>query len=203
MLPNRFLALCATAMLCACGGNPLQFDESTPFGPISSDEAAGVAASYDSLSEQVLAIAPTSTFGMDTSGRATFSGMATLTVSEDATSDSMALVGEASVIADFGGRSVTATMFNFAGADMAGAGQRLDGSLTMANGVIGATAPNGLSGTFRGTLVADDYTIVADGTMAGTFRGTPTVAVSFTGQDDTALMDGDLVRLRLSGVAQE
>lgn len=200
---TRLIATAALSVLAACGGSPFDFDEPTPFGPISDDESAILSASFDSLSEDVMAIAPTVPGSVDNAGRATFSGMAKVVVTPQTGSGSMTLVGDASLIANFESRAITANMINFAGIDMQGAGQRLDGSLSMDNGVIGAGSSNGFAGTFRGTLVADTYEIQADGIIDGTFRGTPVAALSFSGLDDTALIDGALASLRLTGIAEE
>ena len=201
---TRAFAFFTTCTLAACGGQPFDFDEAAaPFGPISSDEAAVLSASFDKMASDILAIAPTAPGGMDDSGRATFTGRAELVATAEAGGASMTLIGDASVIANFETLAVTANMNNFAGVDMDGLGQRLDGALIMDNGTIGGTSANGLAGNFRGTLVAFDYEIVADGIIEGTFRDTPVTAVSFTGLDDTALVDGERASLRLSGVAEE
>jgi hypothetical protein len=200
---TRLFAIAAFGAMSACGGSPFDLEEATPFGPISDDAAAVLAASFDTLSADVTAITPTVPGGMDNSGRATFSGMAELVVTPEAGTGSMTLVGDANLTANFDSLMMTADMNNFAGVDMSGAGQRLDGSLIMDNGMIGASHGNGFAGNFRGRLVADSYEIVADGIMDGTFRGTPVSAVSFSGLDDTALLDGDRANLRLTGIAQE
>ncbi len=203
-----FQIRCLAALICAsalsgCGGTPLNFTNEAPFGPISDDQVATRMASYDRLSDTVLALSPTSPSAMDESGRATFTGLAELGVSSTTAAGDMTLVGDAVLIANFQTRVVTASMNNFAGADMAGAGQRLDGSLEMDNGAIGFVAANGMTGTFRGRLVADEFEIVADGVIEGTFRDTPTSSISFTGLDDTALLNGERARLTLTGVAQD
>ncbi|MEL6641870.1 MAG: hypothetical protein AAFP98_11250, partial [Pseudomonadota bacterium] len=189
--------------LSACGGTPLVFDDATPFGPVSDDEVTGLSNSFDQLSSQVLSLSPTPSGGMDTTGRATFTGMAEMTVSPTSTSDSMTLIGDAVLIANFETRAVTASMDNFAGVDMSGAAQRLDGRLTMNDGSIGALTSNSLVGTFQGTLAATDFVVVTNGQLDGTFRDTPTTALSFTGVDDTASINGEGAQLTLSGIAQD
>ena len=205
MLPLKHLitVLFFGSMVAGCGGNPFDFTEDTPFGPIADDQIATLSASYDSLSGSILDLAPTTPGALDTAGDATFSGLAALTVSPEGGSDNITLIGDAVLIADFATRAITASMINFAGTDMNGEGQRLDGSLTMDAGTIGQGDANGFTGAFRGTLVAEDFDIVADGLMEGTFRATPATAVSFTGLDDTALLNGDRASLSLSGIAQE
>ncbi|MEL6570717.1 MAG: hypothetical protein AAFQ64_03605 [Pseudomonadota bacterium] len=191
------------SMVAGCGGNPFDFTDDAPFGPISDDQVASLSASYDTLSASILDLSPTAVGGLDTAGDATFSGMASLTVSPEAGSDSMTLIGDAVLIADFDTRAITANMINFAGTDMNGMGQRLDGSLSMDAGTIGLSDPNGFAGAFQGTLVAEDFEIVADGVMEGTFRSTPATALSFTGLDDTAQLNGERASLSLTGIAQE
>ena len=196
-------ALTVLCGLCACGGTPLIFDDAAPFGPMSSDEVGILSDGNDQLSTEVLDIAPTPAGGVERAGGATFTGLAELTVSPDGDSDSMSLIGETVLIANFDTRAVTATMFNFAGLDLTGGGQRLDGSLAMNDGSIGSFASNSVFGTFQGVLVGEDFEIVADGQLNGTFRDVPTSAISFTGVDDTALINSERAQLTLSGIAQD
>lgn len=202
------LILGALLVLAACGGagsNPFSFEGRTPFGPISSDEAELVAAQFDSLSGQVLGISVSPEGVVPTVGAATFTGMAQIVVTPQATAQAMTLTGDAVINADFAGPFFAARMDDFAGADMSGSTVRLDGELRVDDARIGGGtgASSDVTGTFRGKLLGDDIEIDAGGAFAGVLRGNPTAAVSFSGVDSTALYNGEAATISLSGVAQE
>lgn len=200
---RRFMWSAAVLGLAACGGNPLVMDAPTPFGPISTVESDALVAAYDTQTAAVLALAPTAVSGAGTTGQATYTGLTQMTVAPEGTTDTMVMVGEVTFHADFDDLGVTAQMSNFAGPDLNGTPRRLDGSLTMDAGQIGSTEANTFAGVFYGTLVADNFELTSRGILDGTFRGTPASALSFSGLDDAASLDGTAAQLTLTGVATD
>lgn len=200
-LPLVF-CLCAA---CGGSGNPFTFDGRAPYGPISADEAAGVAAAFDSLSARVAALPPTPEGAVPVAGQATFTGLTRIDVALADAATGMTLVGDTTVQADFGAPFLGAEMTNFAGTDMAGQTLRLDGSLTIADARIGGPdgQSNEVTGTFRGILLGTGVEIGASGAISGTFLDIPTTAISLTGLDTTALYNGAPATINLTGFADD
>lgn len=189
----------------ACGGagNPLRFDAQTPFGPISDDEADRMAARYTAMRSNILAMPVSGSGSVPTSGQATFSGFVEMVVAPSVGSSTMTMVGDAVLNADFGGPFMTARMDNFAGDDMNGNAVRLDGELQMDDGRIGGASGGNIAGTFSGILLGDTMEIDTRGAFEGQMRGVPSDAVSFSGFDGNADVDGVTATVSLSGVAEE
>lgn len=199
------VAFALVASLGACGGagNPLRFDAASPFGPISEAEATRIASNYTSLRDDVLDMPLASAGTVPTSGQATFTGFVEMVVAPSAPATTMTMVGDAVLNANFAGPFMTARMDNFAGTDMNGDVVRLDGELQMDNGSIGGVSGGDIAGTFSGILLGDDIEINTRGAFEGQMRGAPPNAVSFSGFDSNATVDGVTATVALSGVAEE
>ena len=199
--------ICATVALAACGGagNPFSDDRRAPLGPITTDEAEGIAAAYDSLATRMAALTPTPDGVVPVAGQATFTGLTRLEVAPQGQTETMTFIGDTVVQADFGGPLLGAEMTSFAGEDLSGATMRLDGKLSVDGARIGGTmaGSNEVLGTFRGILLGEGIEINASGTIAGQFLHIPARAISLTGTDTSAIYNDAPASLSLTGFATE
>ncbi|EYD77678.1 hypothetical protein Rumeso_00844 [Rubellimicrobium mesophilum DSM 19309] len=119
------------------------------------------------LTERVLDMPVTDVADLPTTGAAVYDGYAGLGMG---TTRNTALVGEASLTADFRQGTVTGTLDNFVGQVDGGSYKAFDGSLDVRRGHVGGAAGNGFAADVSGELSRGVDHVVVDGGLIGDFH---------------------------------
>ncbi len=183
---RRWCAVVALGALQACG--------STGEDPATTGElGATYNDNLDDLIEteaRLLALPITSEASLPTSGSATYEGQAGIVLDNPVGLD-LALVGDASVTADFGQGTISGEATDFLGTDETGLSMDdYDGSLSLSGGQIGVAGASDAMGQLSGTLTSDDHVVAIDTQVQGGFVGNPDVEGIVLYGEGAATVDG-------------
>jgi hypothetical protein len=129
-----------------------------------------VAQAYDDMRLDVLAMPVSSGATMPNRGGATYDGYSTISINPG-TSRNTALVGEATLRADFGNGSITGTLDDFVGQVNGGTIQEYAGSIGIRDGEIGEVRAENLTADIKGAVsVAGGDSVAINGGIEGRFR---------------------------------
>jgi hypothetical protein len=151
----------AVTFLAGCDGSTLATGER---------DYDSVAQAYDDMRADVLAMPVSSFRTMPTTGTATYDGYSTISINPG-TSRNTALVGDATLRADFGNGSLTGTLDNFIGQVNGGTIQDYAGSIDIRDGEIGVVRAENLTADIKGAVsVPGGDSVAVNGGIEGRFR---------------------------------
>ncbi len=104
---------------------------------------------------------------MPNTGSATYSGYATLLINSP---NDTALVGDATISADFTNSTLNGNLTNFVGTADGSDYDEFSGSIALKDGEIGATTASSLTADIKGSLSNDDDLVTVNGGVVGNFR---------------------------------
>jgi hypothetical protein len=177
MRAGHAVAVVAVLALTACGGGSLSKEE----------KVAEFAAMTDRLGAR-FNTAFLEPGAIPSSGQAVFEGYAGIVV--ETAPEELSLLGDARVVIDFGRDRVSGEINRVFG-DQDGRLRNYDGSVSLINGVMGATRPNDFSFDYTGALTGQGNTILFDGSGDGVLKGTPIRGIlAASDPGDTARVNG-------------
>lgn len=193
------IGLC-TAVLAGCGGgsggggsvgNEPPPEEASPVELFDFYQAA-FTARYDRL-DDLYNTAWVEPFeeGMPITGKAEFEGY--IDVVLDTPKAQTELLGDARLSADFDAGTLEGSATDFAGRDANGDYDFYTGTMTLADGKIGAQKPNDFDIGYKASLTGNGDTVVLLGSMEGKFKGDPVRGILAEDTDPTATVDGTSV----------
>lgn len=126
---------------------------------------------------------------MPTSGTARYDGYGLL--SATSSPDDVAVIGTATVNANFASNTLSGTVGDFVGQDDENVDQRFSGSIALTNGIIGVGTASGIEMDYSGVLEGNDDSIVVDGVMTGAFAGTGAAGIAAIAENELMFLNGD------------
>jgi hypothetical protein len=150
----------AVTFLAGCDGSTLATDQ---------QDYDSVAQAYNDMRADVLAMPVSSGATMPNRGTATYDGYSTISI--PGTSRNTALVGDASLRADFGNGSLTGSLDNFIGQVNGGTIQDYAGSIGIREGDIGVIRAENLTADIKGAVsIPGGDSVGINGEIEGRFR---------------------------------
>lgn len=192
------IGLCAAAVA-GCGGgggNGSVGNEPPPDGATAAELFDFYQAAYTARTDRLDELNNTAWVapvveGMPTTGTAAFEGY--IDVVLDTPTAQTELLGDTRLSADFDAGTIAGQATNFAGRDANGDYDLYTGTMTLADGKIGAVRPNDFDIGYKGTLTGNGDKVVVLGSMDGKFKGDPVRGILAEDTDPTASVDGTAV----------
>ncbi|MGL4309126.1 MAG: hypothetical protein ACRCSU_01465 [Paracoccaceae bacterium] len=125
---------------------------------------------------------------MPVSGTARYNGYGLLTA--NSSPDDVAVIGTATVDANFASNTLSGTVGDFVGQDDENVDQRFSGNIALTNGIIGFGSASGIEMDYSGVLEGNEDRIVVDGIMTGAFAGTGATGIAVIAENDPMTLNG-------------
>jgi hypothetical protein len=183
-----WIGLIAALLLTGCGG------------VMDALEYADLAQEAQGRNARVAELANTSFASMPDTGSVSYTGHASLAYSTGGAE--VILLGNASVVADFGSDVISGQADHFFGGTGISDVQDYDGALAF-DGVIGLRRPNSFDAVIEGAISGGGQSFVLSGPLLGDFRGQGGQAISaITNAELEATLNGEPVMVRVKVTAE-